>query len=262
MSGSRVRIHALHCGGDLTDWGIFDPLDERKGEMVYNPYFVYVVEHPEGRVLFDSGAHPDLADDPVGRMGAGAEEFVVKLGPEDRIERVLARIELEPADIDLVIQSHLHFDHGGGLYAFPQTRVMVQRTELEFAEDPPEDQRDIYIADDFAPVTNWHLVDGDEDVFGDGRLTVVATPGHTRGHQSLLVRLDDGRTIFLLADAAYLLEKMRMRRPPGVLWSEEALLATWDRVEELERGHDAFLITTHDLDYEERIKISPRGVYE
>ena len=121
--------------------------------MVYNPYFVYVVEHPAGRVLFDSGAHPDLATDPVGRMGAAAEEFVVKLGPEDRIERVLARLDLEPSDIDLVVQSHLHFDHAGGLYAFADTPVMVQRAELEFANDPPADQRDIYIADDLAPVS-------------------------------------------------------------------------------------------------------------
>jgi N-acyl homoserine lactone hydrolase len=259
---SDVQIHALHCGGDLTDWAIFDPLDERRGEMVYNPYFVYVIKHPDGVVLFDSGAHPDLATDPTGRMGAGAEEFVVKLGPEDRIERVLGRIGMVPGDVDLVIQSHLHFDHAGGLYAFPDTPVMVQRAELEFAEDPPEDHRDIYIADDFAPVTDWRLLDGDEDVFDDGRLTVIPTPGHTRGHQSLLVRLDDGRHVFLLADAAYLLEKMRARRPPGVIWEERALLDTWDRVEALERERDAFLITTHDLDYEERIKVAPRDFYE
>ena len=262
MSEGSVQIHALHCGGDLTDWSMFDPLDERRGEMVYNPYFVYVVKHPRGVVLFDSGAHPELAEDPVGRMGAAAEEFVVKLGPEDRIERVLARIGLEPDDVDLVIQSHLHFDHAGGLYAFPETPVMVQRTELEFAEDPPADQREIYIADDFAPVTEWRPIDGDEDVFGDGRLTVLATPGHTRGHQSLLVRLDDGRAIFLLADATYLLEKMRERRPPGVLWSREAILETWDRIEALEREHDAFLIATHDLDYEQRIELAPGGFYE
>jgi N-acyl homoserine lactone hydrolase len=258
---SEVEIHALHCGGDMTDWGIFDPLDERRGEMVYNPYFVYVVKHPEGVVLFDSGAHPDLATDPVGRMGAGAEEFIVKLDADDAIGPVLARIGLTPDDIDLVIQSHLHFDHAGGLYAFPRTPVMVQRTELEFAEDPPAEQREIYIADDFAPVTDWRLVDGEEDVFGDGRLTVIPTPGHTKGHQSLLVRLDDGQAIFLLADAAYLLEKMRLRRPPGVLWEEAAILDTWDRIEALEREHDAFLITTHDLDYEERIEVAPRGFY-
>lgn len=259
MSGG-VEIHALHCGGDLTDWAIFDPLDQRAGEMVYNPYFVYVVKHPDGVVLFDSGAHPQLATDPVARMGAAAAEFVVKLDESDAIEPVLARIGLAPGDVDLVIQSHLHFDHAGGLYAFPETPVMVQRDELEFAADPPADQREIYIAEDFAPVGNWRVVDGDEDVFGDGRLTVVATPGHTKGHQSLLVELDD-QVVFLLADAAYLLPKMRARRPPGVRWTEEAILATWNRIEAIERERDAFLVTTHDLDYETRLKIAPGEFY-
>lgn len=259
---SEVQISALHCGGDLTDWAMFDPLDERAGEMVYNPYFVYVVKHPHGVVLFDSGAHPALATDPSARMGGAADDFVVKLDADDAIEPVLARIGLATSDIDLVIQSHLHFDHAGGLYAFPDTPVMVQRSELEFAEDPTDEQRDIYVADDFAAVSQWRLLDGDEDVFGDGRLTVVATPGHTKGHQSLLVRLDDGRAVFLLADATYLIQKMRERRPPGVLWSERSLLDTWDRIEELEREHDAFLIATHDLDYEERIEIAPQGTYE
>jgi N-acyl homoserine lactone hydrolase len=259
---SEVEIHALHCGGDMTAWEVFDPLDERAGEMVYNPYFVYVVKHPAGTVLFDTGAHPDFVTDPVGRMGPAAETFVVKVGEEDTIERVLARIGMTPGDVDLVIASHLHFDHAGGLFAFPGTPVMAQRTELEFAEDPIDDQRDIYIPGDWAGVGEWRLADGDEDVFGDGRLRVIATPGHTKGHQSLLVRLDDGSHIFLLADAAYLLEKMRERRPPGVLWDREAMLATWDRVEALEREHDAFLITSHDLDFAERIKVAPEAHYE
>ncbi len=258
---SEVQVHALHCGGDLSAWEDLDPLDERRGETVYVPYFVYVVVHPEGVVLFDSGVHPGLAEDPAGRMGTGAEGLVLKVGPEDRIERLLARIGMVPGDVDLVIQSHLHFDHAGGLYAFAETPVMVQRSELRFAEDPTAAQRDIYVAEDFAGVTDWRLLDGDEDVFGDGRLNVIATPGHTPGHQSLLVRLRD-RVVFLLADATYLLAMMRERRPPTVVWDEVALLATWDRVEEIERRHDAFLIATHDVDYEERIEIAPRGFYE
>jgi N-acyl homoserine lactone hydrolase len=230
MSG-RVQLHALQCGGDMADWATFDPLDERSGEKVYNPYFVYVVKHPDGVVLFDSGAHPQLATDPVARMGAAAEEFVVKLDDDDAIEPVLARIRMKPRDIDLVIQSHLHFDHADGLYAFPDTPVMVQRTELEFAQDPPAEQRDI------------------------------ATPGHTKGHQSLLVELDS-QVVFLLADAAYLLPKMRERRPPGVLWDRDAILASWDKVEVIECERDAFLIATHDLDYRGRIKIAPDEHHE
>lgn len=244
----EVEIHALHLGGELADREDFDPVGAPRGELVHIPYFAYVVRHPDGVVLFDTGVHPDFAEDPVARMGAAAADFVMQLGPEDRIERALARIGLEPGDVDLVIQSHLHFDHAGGLYAFPDTPVMVQRGELDFAADPGE-QRDVYIAADFAAVPDWRLIDGEHDVFGDGRLTLIPTPGHSAGHQSLLVRPAD-RVVFLLADATYTLPMMRARRLPGLLWDEEALRATWDRIEQIEREHDATLIATHDLDFE------------
>ena len=68
--------------------------------------------------------------------------------------------------------------------------------------------------------------------------------------------------MILLADAAYLLAKMRARLLPGILWSPDAMIASWDRVEELEREHDALLMTTHDLDYEERVKLAPGEWYE
>lgn len=260
-SAASVQIHALRCGGDICDWSIFDPFDPRAGTKVEDPYFVYVVRHPDGIVMLDSGAHPDLATDPRGRFGDDADDFEVVLSPADRIDRRLATIGLRPADIDMVIQSHLHFDHAGCLYLFPGTPVMVQREELAWARDPPVYQRSVYVADDFAAVSRWVEIDGDHDVFGDGRVVVLSTPGHTKGHQSLMVRTDS-QVVILLADAAYLLEKMRRRLLPGLLWSPDAMVASWDRIEALEREHDAFLIATHDLDYAERIKVAPADWYE
>ena len=260
MSGA-VRIDALHCGGDLSDWATFDPFDENVGTKVYNPYFIYVVRHPQGTVLFDSGAHPQLGTDPHARMGDAAGSFVVQLSPEDHITRRLASIGLTPADIDIVVQSHLHFDHAGGLEWLTHAPILVQREELKFAFDPPVYQASIYLLADFDHGLNWQELDGDHDIFGDGRLVALSTPGHTRGHQSLMVRLDD-QVVILLADAAYLLSKMRARLLPGVLWSPDALIATWDRVEALEREHDALLLTTHDLDFRERVRMAPEAWYE
>lgn len=76
-----------------------------------------------------------------------------------------------------------------------------------------------------------------------------------------MVRLDD-RMVILLADAAYLLSKMRARRLPGVLWSPDAMVASWDRLEELECEYHAMLMTTHDLDFRERVKLAPGAWYE
>ena len=256
-----MRLYALHCGGDLSDMATFDPFDERVGTKVYNPYFMYVVTHPRGTVLFDSGVHPAMLTDPESRLGEAAAAFQVKMTEDDTVERCLARIGMTPSDIDLVVQSHLHFDHAGGLEWVRHAPVLVQREELAFAFNPPVYQRDIYVRADFDHDLQWQELDGDHDIFGDGRLTVLSTPGHTRGHQSLMVRLDGG-VVILLADAAYLLAKMRARLLPGILWSPDAMVASWDRLEELEREHDALLMTTHDLDYKERVKLAPGAWYE
>jgi len=256
-----VRIYALHCGGDVQDWGVFDPLDERAGTGIYNPYFMYVVTHPDGTVLFDSGAHPELRTNARERLGPAADMFEALLEPEHTVPGCLAAIGLEPRDVDVVVQSHLHFDHAGGLEHLGHAPVYVQQAELDFAFAPPADQADIYVPADFDVGCDWRALDGDHDLFGDGRLRIVATPGHTAGHQSLLVRLD-GQTVFLLSDAAYLVDKMRARRLPGVLWSADAMLATWERVEALEREEDALLLATHEVDYETRFRMAPDAWYE
>jgi N-acyl homoserine lactone hydrolase len=256
-----MRMHALHCGGDVMDWAAFDPFDPRVGTKVYNPYFFYVIEHPEGRVMFDSGVHPDVRTDPQGRLGAAYEDFQVKMDPDHDVESRLALIGLKPSDIDLVVQSHLHFDHAGGLEWLTHAPILVQREELEFAMNPPVYQEAIYVRADFDMDLKWQELDGDHDVFGDGSVIAIPTPGHTRGHQSLLVKLE-GQTIFLLADASYLLEKLRSRSLPGVLWSPDAMIASWERIEEIERVENAHLMTTHELDYETSVRMAPDAWYE
>jgi glyoxylase-like metal-dependent hydrolase (beta-lactamase superfamily II) len=260
-AGRATSIHALHCGGDVQDWAVFDPLDERAGTGIYNPYFVFVVRHPSGTVLFDSGAHPELRTNARERLGPAADLFDARLDPDHNVPDLLARIGLTPGDIDVVVQSHLHFDHAGGLEHLTHAPVYVQQDELDFAYAPPDDQRDIYVQADFDVGCDWRPLRGDHDLFGDGSVRIVFTPGHTAGHQSLLVRLPS-QTVFLLSDAAYLVDKMRARRLPGVLWTPEAMLATWERVEAIEREEDALLLATHEVDYETRFRIAPDAWYE
>jgi glyoxylase-like metal-dependent hydrolase (beta-lactamase superfamily II) len=256
------RIYPLHCGGDLSDWAVFDPFDDQVGTKVYNPYFMYVVTHPSGNVLFDSGVHPQMGSDPVARLGPAAASFQVQMTADDALDRRLATIDMKPSDIEVVVQSHLHFDHAGGLEWLTQATILVQRDELRFARNPPVYQRLIYVPADFEHELRWQQLDGDHDVFGDGSVAVISTPGHTRGHQSLIVRLGSGRTVILLADAAYLLSKMRERALPAVVWNPDAMVASWERIEALEREHDALLLATHDLDFRERVKMAPEAWYE
>jgi N-acyl homoserine lactone hydrolase len=257
-----MRLYALHCGGDLMDWAAFDPWDERVGTKVYNPYFAYVITHPRGNVLFDTGAHIQLATDPEARLGAAAASFRLQLKPEEHLEPRLATVGLKPRDIDIVVQSHLHFDHAGGLEVLTHAPILIQREELSFALYPPVYQRLAYVRGDFDLDLDWRQLEGDHDVFGDGRLIVLPTPGHTRGHQSLMVHLDSGQTVILLADAAYLLAKMRERALPALIWSPDAMVASWERIESLERQHDALLMATHELDFRDSVKLASEGWYE
>lgn len=258
---SVMRLYALKCGGDIMDLAACDPFDPDVGTKFYNPYFFYVITHPQGTVIFDCGVHPALASDPASRLGDAYASFEVQISADDHVEKRLATIGMKPQDIDVVVQSHLHFDHCGGLAWLKHAPVLVQREELAFALNPPVYQRELYVRNEFDIGLNFRELDGDHDVFGDGRVVAVSTPGHTRGHQSLLVRLA-GQTIFLLADASYLLRKIRARRVSGVVWSPDAMVASYERIEEIESAENARLMTTHEPDYETSVRMAPDEWYE
>ncbi len=242
----------------------FDPFDPAVGTKIDIPYFFYLIQHDRGNVLFDSGAHPSLATDPRERLGDAADNWEIQMRPDDGVLDRIATLGLGPDDIGHVLQSHLHYDHAGGIGFFPRAAVYVQRDELAFAHRPPVYQADIYLPADFdLPAIRWRELDGEHDVFGDGRLVLVPTPGHSAGHQSLIVRLDSA-TVILLADAAYLVEKMRARALPAgaMVWSPDHMVASWEKIEQLEAELDATLIATHDLRFRERVRLAPQEWYE
>ena len=144
----------------------------------------WVIEHAEGRVMLDTGfgPHNEAALPPEYR-----EQLRVLRRP---VEEALADIGLRPADIDVVVNCHLHADHASGNIAFHGTPIYAQRPEFEAAQDPdysvPEDL-DLAEGD-------YRLVDGVAEVAPG--IEVVPTPGHSPGHQALVVQTDDGTVIF------------------------------------------------------------------
>ena len=256
----EMRIYPLFCGGDTMDWALFDPFDERVGQGVFNPTFIYVINHPKGNVLFDSTYHPDVIRDPQSRIGTAAAAYPLVATDDDWLVPKLATIGMKPSDISHVVQSHLHFDHCGGLEWLTHAKVYVQREELAFARNPPRYQAMVYIKKDFDHPINWVELDGEHDIFGDGLLRIIPTPGHTKGHHSLLVELKS-RPVFLLGDAAYNLSKMRQRRLPSLLWSPDAMMETWDKIEEIEKSTNARLVITHEIDYETSVPMAPNAWY-
>ena len=161
-----------------------------------------------------------------------------------------------------MVQSHLHYDHAGGLEFVQEATVYVQHEELTFAYWPPVYQRDVYVRQDFdrrpeleaAARRARHLQRRPPDHLSDARpharSPVDAGAGWT------------ARRTSSPGDAVYDKEKMQARCLPGLLWSPDAIIESWEKIEELQRRHDARLIVTHDLHWQETIKLGPEEWYE
>jgi glyoxylase-like metal-dependent hydrolase (beta-lactamase superfamily II) len=257
-----LRVYAFHGGGEIADMSVFDPFHPELGTKVEIPYFFYVVEHPDGNVLFDTGGHPALIDNPRARLGDAADAFEVTMKEGDDVLSQLKGAGFEPSDIEAVVLSHLHYDHAGGIEFFPDAQFYAQQRELEFAHWPPVYQREIYLPADFDHPVQWNELTGEHDLFGDGRVIIFPTPGHTAGHQSLLVQFEEGRAIILVADAAYLPRNIDQNILPGIVWSPDAMVASWGRIRELQRRYGAELLFTHDLAWPEKTRVAPEKRYE
>ena len=189
------------------------------------PIPVFLIEHPKGRALFDTGLHPDCQHDPVGRLGPRlAELFRIGFRPGEEVSARLEAIDRDPGKIDLVINSHFHFDHVGGNALIPNATMLVQRREWDAGMDPDTAARRGFNPRDFDLGHKLRLVDGEHDVFGDGSVMCLPTHGHTPGHQSLRLRLDGGEVV-LAADACYFCQTLREHRLPRYMHDREAMMA-------------------------------------
>ena len=126
----------------------------------------------------------------MNRIQDPLENYVIKVKEEEFTVNLLKKMGIQEKDLDFIILSHAHDDHFAGLIDFPHTRVLAQKAAAELLQTR--------FGNEFIPL------DGDYDVCGDGAIQCISTPGHAPGHQSLLVRLDDGSEILLLGDVVYL----------------------------------------------------------
>ena len=210
----------------------------------------------EGTVLFDTGPHPDCQHDPAGRLGERlAGLFRIGFQPGEEVSARLEAIDRDPGKIDLIINSHFHIDHVGGNALIPNATMLVQRREWEAGMDSETAARRGFNPRDFDLGHKLRLVDGEHDVFGDGSVVCLLTHGHTPGHQSLRLKLDSGE-IVLAADACYFCQTLRERRLPRNMRDREAMLASLDRLEVLERS-GARIFFGHDPEFWQTVPQAP-----
>lgn len=236
-----LRVHPLVCGWLGSDLGNF--LAGAEGE-VRIPVPAWLVEHGKDRVLFDSGLHVATQSDPAGRLGGLSKLFRVEFAPGEEIDAQLARLDVDAARVERLVNSHLHFDHVGGNERLPNARVLVQRREWQAALDPDLRRANGYDPRDYDLGQDLELLDGAHDLFGDGSVTCVPTYGHTAGHQSLRVELDSG-PVLLAADCCYMRRTLDELRLPPFAYDEEQSLATLRELRAM-RGAGVRIFFGHD----------------
>ena len=249
-----VKLYAMTCGrlvGRLKD------MIEGEDGQVDLPIPSYLIEHPKGRALFDTGMHPQLRSDAAGRIGERAARIFgfEHFGAQDDVKSKLESIDRDPGKVDFIVNSHLHFDHAGGNQFVPNATVVVQKREWQAAQDPETAAKVGFFKADFDHGHPVKQVEGEHDLFGDGSVVCIPTYGHTPGHQSLKVRTENGE-IVLTGDSCYFCRTLRERRLPRFVYDREQMLTSLDRLEALEKG-GATLFFGHDPDFWKNVPQAP-----
>jgi glyoxylase-like metal-dependent hydrolase (beta-lactamase superfamily II) len=250
-----MRLFALTCGWLTGPAGGF--LAGEEGQLRV-PVPVFLIDHPKGLVLFDSGLHPDAGTDPGGRLGLAARVFVVELAPGEDVAGRLAALEVDVGRVRFLVTSHLHFDHTGGHARVPNARLVVQRREWEAGHDADAVRANYYDPKDYDTGHDVLVVDGEHDLFGDGRVVCLPTYGHTPGHQSLRVRLERGEVV-LASDACYLRRTLEALHLPSIIHDRDAMLASLHRLRAL-RDAGARIFYGHDPAFWETVPQAPAQV--
>lgn len=222
----------------------------------------YVVEHPEGTVLYDTGVSYEMRSDPesYGQFGAPhMVEFVqtLEMDEEQHLPTLLEESGFTVDEIDVVVQSHLHTDHAGNLDQFVGTEVVVHKEELRYAGWPDPAQQLFYLEGDLAPLrrpdANVRPVSGRCDLFGDGSVVAFPTPGHTPGHMSLKLDVQGVGSLILASDAAGTHDGYEAGFVGPFNWSLDESLDSIRRIREEATRADAPVIVHHDQADQERL---------
>ena len=233
-----VELVPLECGWVRQAQSILET--GASNDDIDIPVPAWLIRHPKETVLFDAGLHPDLAKSPE-TLGRLASLFTPILDEGGSIRGRLEGAGVDPDGALTVIVSHCHFDHVGGLCELPNARLVVQQAEWQAAHPGDGLSYDPALYDLGHDVTT---VDGDHDLFGDGAVTCIPTPGHSVGHQSLRVVTASG-PVLVAADACYFARTLDGGALPSFGSDREAQKRSLGRLR-AERSMGAEVIPGHD----------------
>lgn len=271
-TGATVSLQPLLCGELLAPPGYVERRESRPGRLrdlagalgsrsrwTGLPVPAFLVQHPTaGALLVDTGFHPNVADGVRANMGrAAAVLYRVRTTREQTVAAQLEARGVAATDVRTVVMTHLHIDHASAVSEFPAATFVVDAREWEAGAT--RGWRGGYHARQFDHAFDWRAVDYDApeidsfatfghcfDLFGDGSVRLLSTPGHTAGHQSVLLRLGDGEAL-LCGDAAYTWRTLRDGAMPAIVEDEHRFRRSLREIARyLEQTPSALAIPGHD----------------
>jgi len=262
-----TKLYAFSSGaltigkGVLQNFAAMDP-------PIQIPVGFYVIKHPKGNVLFDTGNNDKLISD-RNWWNKAQQAMMPAMTPEVAIDAQLKRVGLVPDDIAYVVCSHLHLDHGGNVGKFPNSTIVVQKSELQNAMWPEPGTGPAYVVGDVLPLRGASTtsanaqkmlqLEGDLDLFGDGTLVVKRWVAHTPGSQMMTVRLKNTGLIILTGDNVYFRENVEKSVPPNIVlaYNPSGFLTAFEWIRQTMANEKADFFTAHDPDAFKAMKKAP-----
>ena len=230
-----VLLYAFTCGYITLPTSYFIGGEEGKTKV---PACVFLIDHPSGFTLFDTG----FSDRFVGlQEGLGK---IVDMPEEHPIADRLRALEVDPADIQWIVNSHLHLDHAGGNHLLPNATIVIQDSEWEFGFSGKDSA---YATEDFDTGQPVKRITGEHDLYGDGSVILFPTPGHTPGHQSARVLTATGEAV-LAGDCCNFRRSLDEMRMPDQVYNADHYRGSLSKLSDLRRA-GAKIFFGHDPDF-------------
>lgn len=251
---ASLKLYVFDCGRiEVADISMFQPdVDNHGPKKLVDS--CYLIVHPKGMLIWDTGLTDDLAKEPEGKVSSGG--FTMQVS--HTLASQLAEIGVAPDSIKYLGISHMHSDHIGNANLFPKATLLMQKEEYEAGFGPTPEK----FGFDPSHYPTLHAnpvrkLEGDYDVFGDGKVVIKRELGHTPGHQALYVRLRHSGNILLSGDLVHYSDNWEHQRVPGFNFDKEASLKTLQEVAAFLKTNHAVLWIQHDLEQNATIRHAP-----